>query len=95
MNVVDFPAPVRLDFAREFDNLRFEIQCARSAADRLRLQGSESSLAHSVDRETLENTLIHLGSLISFLSEVKDKMEGIDEAHNEIPAHILKSWTQF
>lgn len=97
MKVVEFPAPVNegWNLEKEFDNLRFDIQSARSISDRLRFKNAENNLANNVARENIENTLIHLGSLIAFLSEVRDRMDGVDEPYRNIPAHIRQTWTAY
>ncbi len=97
MKLVEFPVPTNEPWKleQEFDNLKFDIQSARIIADRLRFKNAEKALAGKVARENLENTLIHLGSLIAFLTEVKDEMEGRDEPHEKIPDHIRQTWSTF
>jgi hypothetical protein len=94
MNVVEFPCPAneRWNLEREFDDLRFDIQSARMISDRLRFRNAEDTLASNIDREIVDVAMIHLGSLIAFLSEIRDRMDGKDIPQSSIPAHILQSW---
>ncbi len=94
MTVVEFPTPdsERWKLEQGFDNMRFDIQSAQYIANHLRSSRAIPVLAANVPRETIEDTLIHLGSLIAFLSELKDEMEGNPESHHAISESIRHAW---